>query len=126
VKVLELRKEAQWNPGAHVYLYGAGGTLIVGLILSVDSADQTKLQVSVTERGSRTLNQPFASVAWKDRVVTFELVAAASGAIKVSVDGISHDIEVPGFSLSAVVYGVHRETSYSMPFPLLRERNSGT
>src|SRR5262245_36632744 len=44
VKVLELRKEAQWNPGAHVYLYGAGDALIVGLVLSIDSGDQSKLQ----------------------------------------------------------------------------------
>lgn len=102
VKVLELRKEAQWNPGAHVYLYGAGGTPIVGLILSLDSADQTKLRVSATVRGTRTLDQPFASVEWKDRLVTFEVVARASGAIEVSVDGISQEVDVPGFSLSAV------------------------
>ena len=90
------------EPGAHVYLYGADGTLIVGLILSVDGADQTKLQVSAAERGTRTLNQPFGSVAWKDRVVTFDVIATESGAIKFSVDGISYDIEIPGFSLSAV------------------------
>ncbi len=102
VKVLELRKEALWNPGAHVYLYSADGSLVVGLILALDKADQTKLQVSAIERGSRTLNEPFASVPWKDREITFQMETNGSAAIRMSVDGISHDIEVAGFAVSAV------------------------
>jgi hypothetical protein len=102
IKVLELRREEDWVPGAHVYVYGNGGTALMGLILGIDEADSTRLRASVLGPASRQSHEEFASVSWKDASIPFEVELGSPGLFKFSVDGTSHTVAVPGFMPMAV------------------------
>lgn len=102
VKLLEPRAEGDWIPGAHVYLYGENGNLIVGLVLTAEATDPATLWVSLIERGNRKSDRPFAAFPWKDESFSFEFTLDASGVIEASVNGASQKIDEPGFHLSAV------------------------
>jgi hypothetical protein len=102
IKVLELRKEGEWVPGAHVYVYGAGGKTLMGLILGMDIADPTKIGASVLGPASRQSREAFASVVWKDASIAFEVDLGSSGNLRFSVDGNAQTVGVPGFVPVAV------------------------
>jgi hypothetical protein len=102
IRVLELRRQDEWVPGAHVYVYGAGGKTLMGLILSIDKADPTKIRASVLGPATRQSGEPFVSATWKDVSIHFELELGTSGLFTFSVNGNSHTVSVPGFVPTAV------------------------
>jgi hypothetical protein len=97
IKVIELRKEDNWVPGAHIYLYGAGGKGLMGLILGIDQADPTKIHASVLGPASRQFSEPFASFAWKDASIVFDIELRGPGQLTFSADASSQTVEVPDF-----------------------------
>jgi len=102
IKVLALRREDNWVPGAHVYVYGKDGTALMGLILGIDKVDPTKLRASVLGPASRQSREAFASVTWKNASIPFEVELASHGILKFSVAGNSQTVATLGFTPMAV------------------------
>jgi len=101
VRALELRKEDAWVPGAHVYLYGNDGSIVVGITLSGNDRSTATLSAIVRSRKEEPKTVTLGSIPWSNSV-TFDLRFDGTRTIAITAGGLAHVLELPDFRPSAV------------------------